>query len=104
MAKAVAGKGGFGGKKAPLSGGAEVSFAPIPEGQLTPLRRFLEDQGIKIGELANGCNVGKPYMNRIVNGRRNPSLGLAARVAAYLGVSLDKVSEMLKPQTREYKR
>jgi hypothetical protein len=42
-------------------------------------------------------------MNRLVNGRRDPSLHLAGRMAAFLGVSVDMIYGMIKPRVRSYK-
>jgi DNA-binding XRE family transcriptional regulator len=95
------GEGGFGGEKG--SSTPATTFGPIPSTKQTSIRRFLAEQGVTIGSLADGCETSKPYMNRIVNGRRDPSIHLASRMAAYLGISLDRVHQMLELKPRVYK-
>lgn len=58
-----------------------------------PLHTLVGDQ--QYGKLAAKLGVTRSHVCRIMNGSREPSLGIAVRMASSLGVSLDKLVVLL---------
>ena len=46
--------------------------------------------GLSQAQLANACNMSQPHISRYESGRHEPSLGIAHKLSAALGVSLDR--------------
>lgn len=50
-------------------------------------------------QLARAVGVTVPHMSRIFNNKRTPSLTTAAKMAAYLGISIDRLYVVLSTGT-----
>ena len=55
------------------------------------LNRLLFERGIAEGELASVCRLDQGHLNRIKNGRVQPSLVTALRIARGLGLPVNRV-------------
>lgn len=59
-----------------------------------PLRELAGEN--QFSTLARSLGITRSHVCRIMNGSREPSLGVAKRMAKALGVSLDKLAVMLE--------
>ena len=62
----------------------------------TPKALLLLDKNATLGRVSHGTHVDSSYISLIFNGKRTPSLPCAARLAAYLGCSIDKLYAVLQ--------
>jgi DNA-binding XRE family transcriptional regulator len=62
-----------------------------PENAL-PLRKFRIAAGRTLADLAEQVGVVPSHLSQIETGQRTPSLGLASRLAAFTGISIDKIA------------
>lgn len=64
------------------------------------VHNLYEDNEISRRAVARGTGLSRTYVSRIFSGQRNPSIDTCARLAAYLGVTIDEFYLQLK-KTRE---
>lgn len=61
-------------------------------------RRSKRYPNICLSQLAREVGVGVPHISKVMRGIKNPSLALAKRISAALGVSLDTLVEQIGRQ------
>lgn len=49
--------------------------------------------------LARACSLDRSYVSQLLNGKRDPGLGVAKRVAREIGVTLDEFAGYLERRT-----
>lgn len=52
------------------------------------VKAILDDRGLSLRDAAEAAGMGYPYLHGILNGRCNPSLRVAEKLAISLGVPL----------------
>lgn len=62
----------------------------------TPNALLLLDSNATLGRVSHGTGVSSSYLSYIFNGKRVPSLAVAARIASYLACSIDKLHVTLQ--------
>jgi hypothetical protein len=60
-----------------------------------PSRLALLANGSSLGEIARACRISVAHLSRVSTGKRQFSLQTAARVAVYLGVTIDQLYTVL---------
>jgi DNA-binding XRE family transcriptional regulator len=55
------------------------------------LQRLRRDKGLSQEELADCASVHQTYLSGVEGGKRNPSIGVLARIAAALGVDIEEL-------------
>ena len=64
------------------------------------LREKLNLKDINRSRMAEATGIDVGHASRVLSGQRNPSLGLAKRIADYLKISLDELYRMLFPEEK----
>jgi transcriptional regulator with XRE-family HTH domain len=67
----------------------------------TPAALLLLDKDATLGRVSHGTHLSASYLSYIFNGKRVPSLHVAARIASYLGCSIDKLHVTLQSITKK---
>jgi transcriptional regulator with XRE-family HTH domain len=62
------------------------------------LNRILHDRGLAEGEVAMVAHLDQGHLNRIKNGRVNPTLITALRIAYALGLSVNQLFYLEGPE------
>lgn len=70
----------------------------------TPRALLLLDNTATLGRVSNGTGLSAAYLSKIFNGKRVPSLTVAARLASYIGCSIDKLYITLQGITKRKTR
>ena len=55
-----------------------------------PLKQWRTDRRMSLGKAAAQLGTSKPTISRIENGKRSPSLALAAKLSEQTGIPIDK--------------
>lgn len=75
---------------------ATVSSTPrrpsVVEDFIRKVRAALKSKGMQVKELAEESGVSREYIQRLLAGRQNPSLEIAAKIAKPLGLSVQTVA------------
>jgi len=56
------------------------------------IRALLDSRGISIAELARAIGANRPTLSEMLTNDRDPKLSTAAKIAAFLGVTVDRVA------------
>lgn len=65
------------------------------------LKEYLDQRGISIGQVARGCRCHRTQISRLVSGQRKAAIPTLQRVAAYLGLSMDRLLAMIDAKQLE---
>src|SRR3954454_16314174 len=68
----------------------KASDEPVQFGDI--IRRLRQDVGLSQAELANAAGIHLRQIHRYESGEQQPALGVAQRLAAALGVTLDELA------------
>ena len=75
--------------------GSRVVKATLPE-----LQVILDSQGLTNGDVHRGTGIAHAQISRIFSGKQSMSLASALRIAGYLGLSVERLSSILKVGSR----
>ena len=55
------------------------------------LRKLLSDRNLSVNHVAQLADVPQPTLHRVIAGERSPRIGIVAKIARALGVSVDSL-------------
>jgi transcriptional regulator with XRE-family HTH domain len=65
--------------------------ATVPDRLGARIRALREARGLSLRDLAQACNVSVPMMSQVERGKSSPTIAVAERIAAGLGLSLSRL-------------
>lgn len=78
--------------------GSRVIKATLPR-----IQAILDAQGLTNGDVGRGTGISVPQISRVFSGKQAPSLAVALRVSAFLGITVEKLAAIL-PVGSEFAR
>ena len=66
---------------------------------LWELKKFLDEKEISQSQLAEAAGVSQAWISNFMRGYKTPSVAVMLRIADYLGITLDKLMELVGVKT-----